>query len=239
MSAPAASAALPRATASSKPTTARASVRAMIDEIAVAAGRGGGADLRQPILARHDLLVVEMAAFLRKALVLDMDAGDAARLVFAHGAHDVELVAVAGIGVGDHRQLDRGGDAAGVVDHLRHRDQAEIGIAERRRGAGAGHVDAVEPGLRDQLRGDAVIGAGCDHHAVPAQQFAKAARLGHRLPPFRLEEAESAARRRPVRVQASLKAPVWRRLATKRPRTPIPSRPRDAGSGTALGIAPG
>ena len=145
----------------------------MISEVGAAAGRGRGADLGQPILARHDLLVVEMAAFLGEALVLDMDAGDPARLVFAHRAHGVELVAVAGIGVGDDRQVDRGGDAAGVVDHLRHRHQAEIGVAERRRGAGAGHVDAVEPGALDQPRGDAVIGAGRDHHAVAPQQLAK------------------------------------------------------------------
>ena len=75
-----------RAIASSNPATARESVRAMIGEIGAAAGGDGGADLGQPILARHDLLVVEMAAFLREALVFDMDAGDAALLVFAHRA---------------------------------------------------------------------------------------------------------------------------------------------------------
>ena len=112
-------------------------------EVAAAARGSGGADLGQPVVARHDLLVVEMAAFLRKALVLDMDAGDPGGLVLAHRAHDVQLVAVAGIGVGDDRQVDRGGDAAGVVHHLGHRDEAEIGIAQGRGGAGAGHVDRV------------------------------------------------------------------------------------------------
>ena len=106
---------------------------------------------------------------------------------------DVELVAVAGIGVGDDRHIDRGGDATGVVDHLRHRHQAEIRIAERRRGAGAGHVDAVEPGARDHPRGDAVIGAGRDDHPVAAQQFAKARGLGHRFLRF-MSLGESLAR---------------------------------------------
>jgi hypothetical protein len=122
-----------------------------------------------------------MAAFLREFLVLDVDAGDPDGLVFAHGPHDVELVAVAGIGVGDDRQGDRRRDARGIRHHLRHRDDAEIGVAQGRGGAGAGHVDRLEAGTLDEPRGDAVIGAGRHHHAVPPQQFAKPRRLRHRL----------------------------------------------------------
>ena len=90
-----------------------------------------------------------MAAFLREDLVLDVHGGDAAPFVFAHRAHHVELVAVAGVGIGDHRQADRARDPAGVVDHLGHAWQAVVGIAERRRGAGAGHVDGSEAGVLD------------------------------------------------------------------------------------------
>jgi hypothetical protein len=159
MSAPAASAALARAIASSSPRPARASVR--------------GANLGDELVARHDRLVVEVAALLREALVLDVQPGDAAPLVLAHGAGGVELVAVAGIGVGDHRNVDGRGDTSGIVGHLRHCEEAVVGIAERRRGAGAGHVDRVEAGLHDGARGDAIVGAGRDHHAAALQQLAQ------------------------------------------------------------------
>jgi len=186
MSAPAAIAALARA---NRLIEARHGTRIGAGddhEIGAAARRGGGTDLGQPILARHDLLVVEMAAFLREALVLDMDAGDPDGLVFAHGAHDVQFVAVAGIGIGDDRQSDRSRDPAGIGHHLRHRHQAEIGIAEHRRGAGAGHVDRVGPGTLDEPRRDAIIGTRRHHHPVAPQEFAKAGRLGHFHPPHRI-----------------------------------------------------
>ncbi len=125
-----------------------------------------------------------MAALLREFLVLDMDAGDPDGLVLAHRAHDVQFVAVAGIGVGDDRQADGRRDPAGIRHHLRHRDDAEIGVAERRGGAGAGHVDCVEPGALYEARRDAVIGTGRHHHAVLPQQFAKPGRLGHDLLPI-------------------------------------------------------
>jgi hypothetical protein len=97
-------------------------------------------------------------------------AGDAARLVLAHRARDVELVAVAGVGVGDQRHRDRARHDGGVVDHLAHRQEAEVGIAARRRGAGAGHVDGGEAGLLDQARADRVVGAGSDRHAGAGEQ---------------------------------------------------------------------
>ena len=62
---------------------------------------------------------------------------------------------------------------------LRHRDQAEIGVAQGGGGAGAGHIDRVEPGPLDQPGGDAVIGTGRHHHAVAPHQIAKTGRLGH------------------------------------------------------------
>ena len=76
-----------------------------------------------------------MAAFLREALVLDVDAGDAAPLVLAHRAHDVELVAVAGVGVGDHRHATAAAMRPALSTISLMVMQAVIGIAERRRGA--------------------------------------------------------------------------------------------------------
>ena len=145
-------------------------------EIRICPGRGGGANLRQIFVERDHRLVVEVAAFLREALVLDVEPGDAALLVLAHGPRHVELVAVAGIGVGDHRDFHRGGEAAGVVRHLAHGEEAVIGVAERRGGAGAGHVHGGKAGLLDGARADAVVSAGRDQQAVLREQPAQSRR---------------------------------------------------------------
>ena len=46
------------------------------EEVLVAACGEGGADLRCILLARDDLLAVEMSAFLRELLILDVDCGN-------------------------------------------------------------------------------------------------------------------------------------------------------------------
>jgi hypothetical protein len=66
-------------------------------------------------------------ALLGHHLVLELDAGDPGLLVELHGADDVERVAVAGVGVGDDRDVDGGGDPAGVVHHLRTGEQPDVG----------------------------------------------------------------------------------------------------------------
>jgi hypothetical protein len=168
--------------ASSKPATARESVRA-IHEVLVATGRGRGADLCDVVLARDDPLAFEMTAFLGEFLILDVNPGNAAALEFAHRAKDVELVAVAGIGIGDDGQPDGGGDAPGIGHHLGHRDETKVGVSQGRRRAGSGHVDRGETGLFDELGSDAIISPGRHHHPLPFQQVSKASRLGHRRLP--------------------------------------------------------
>jgi hypothetical protein len=120
-----------------------------------------------------------MTTFLREFLILDVDSRDAAALKFAHGAKHVELVAVAGVGIGDHRHFDCGGKTPGIGDHFRHRNEAEIGVSQTRRRTGTRHIDGGETGLLDQLGGDAVVGAGCDDHPTLVQQISKPARLRH------------------------------------------------------------
>ena len=141
-------------------------------EVRIVAAGGGGADLREPVLARHDFLVIQMAAALWRDLILDVDARDTGALVVPHRAHDIEFVAVAGVGVGDDRNLHRARHAGGVGDHLGLGEQAEIRIAVRDGRAGAGHVDRGKSSLRDELRGQPVIGARRDHHAWRTQQRA-------------------------------------------------------------------
>src|SRR5208282_592844 len=94
--------------------------------------------------------------------------------------------------------------------------QAEIGIAEAGGGAGAGHVDRAEARLLDQARGDAVIGAGGDDHAVLAQQRAQFARLAHGVSSWSMPpDASGSARPGP---SAGVLAVAWR--ATYRYRRP-------------------
>jgi hypothetical protein len=93
-----------------------------------------------------------VAAALGGDLVLDVQCGGPAQRVLPHGAHGVELVAVARVGVGDDRDRDRAGDAAEVVGHLGHGHQPVVGEAEHRRGARAGQVDGREAGLLDEPR---------------------------------------------------------------------------------------
>ena len=144
-----------------------ARIRARDDEeIRIGAGRHRRAHLGEVFVERDDHLVVEMAALLREALILDMQAGDAAPLVFADGARGIELVAIAGVGIGDHRHVDRGRDAPGIVGHLRHGHEAVVRVAERRGRAGAGHVDGRKARLRDGARRNAVIGARRHDHVL-------------------------------------------------------------------------
>jgi hypothetical protein len=147
MSAPAANAALARRTASSKP------------------------DFRQIFVETNDRLVVEVAALFREALVFDMQAGHAAPLIFPHRARRIELVAVAGIRVGNDRHIHGGGNATSVVGHLGHGQKPVIRIAQRRRSPGAGHVDGTETGLDDRSRRYAIIGTGRDRQTAAPQQF--------------------------------------------------------------------
>ena len=123
-------------------------------------------DLADHLGARDDLLPLVMAAFLRRDLVLDMKPGDPGFLVLAHGADDIDRVAVAGIGVGDDRdryRLDRQPDKADIFDH---RQQPEIGVAAGARVAAAGQVNRGEPGLLDKPRRQRVVGAR--HHRIAA-----------------------------------------------------------------------
>src|SRR5262249_51997467 len=143
------------------------------DELRILPGCDGGSDFRQIFFQRHDHFVVQMPALLREALVLDVQAGDPAPLVFAHGASSVELIAVTGIGIRDHRYVDSRCQPAGVVRHLGHGDEAVVGISERGRGTGASHIDRIKTGLSDSPGRDAVIGPRCHEHAVAAQQLTK------------------------------------------------------------------
>ena len=134
-------------------------------ELVGAARLDGSADLRDELVARDHFLAFEVTASLGRHLVLDVDRRDASRLVLAHGARDVQFIAVARVGIGDHRDIDRPRHHTGVVGHLRLRQQAEVRKAAGHRRACPSHVDRGKPGLGNQPGSDAVIGAGRHDHA--------------------------------------------------------------------------
>ena len=101
------------------------------DEIRIASCVTGGADLAGGLFERDHLLASDVAAAFRADLVFDVDGGDTGVFKIAHGAHDVNGIAVAGIGVRDHRDADRARDVAGVGRHLLAGDEADIGQTEQ------------------------------------------------------------------------------------------------------------
>ena len=75
---------------------------------------------------RDNLFSVQVAAPLGRDLVFDVNGGDADALVFTHGAHEIDGIAISRIGVGDDGNLHRRYNLGGALDHFRHGDQADI-----------------------------------------------------------------------------------------------------------------
>ena len=130
------------------PSTAIASVRAMIMKSLVLARNARGLDLLRAISTRGiTSLPRHVAAALGAHLVLDVDAGDAGLLEILHGVMHVHRIAVAGVGVGGQRDRER------AREHARHastfsdeRHDADVGLAEQRVGeAGARGRGLLKP----------------------------------------------------------------------------------------------
>ncbi|MCY1172748.1 hypothetical protein D9M73_128910 [compost metagenome] len=84
--------------------------------------------------------------------VFDGQRGDAGPLEFDDGAHDVERVAVAVVGVGNHRQLGDTADASGLFSEFAEGDQGKV--------RGAQHLQRCDrtpedPDFEAQVGGDA------------------------------------------------------------------------------------
>ena len=133
--------------ARSKPSTATASVRAMISVSAMA--RESTAALILPTISRrrNQRLVVEMAAALGKVLVLDLDRVGAGAFEQPHGALDIERVTVAGVGVDDEMGGDAVADQRDGIGDFAHADEADVRPPEPRIGDGrAGNIERLETG---------------------------------------------------------------------------------------------
>ena len=208
-----------RSSAASSPSTARASVRAMMTKLRGLSRRGRGAELRRPSRRSVTTCLPSMCPhFLGDDLVLEMDRGDTGLLVLLHRADHVDRVAVAGVGVGDERQLDGLSDAVRVVDHLASSSARPTSgrPSDRRCGAEAGHVHRVESGFLDESSAERVVHARSEYRSTGREQ---------------LPQAPRSIRRRAqiVRHQFSRRVAVdvWRavsRRGSRRARTSRPGR---------------
>ena len=103
---------------------------------------------------RLDRLAVEVAAALGPGLVLQLDAAGPGLLEAPHGVRHVRHVAVAGVGVDQHRQVGTAAHGGQAVEDLAQSGQADVGLARRpARRRVAAQVEAGEAGghRRDRL----------------------------------------------------------------------------------------
>ena len=160
------------------PSTASASVRAMITNCIIGARIDGRLDAIDHLLLRHHFLAGPMAAALGLHLVFDVQSRGAGLDEGFHGARDVERAAPAGVRIHQQRQRAGVGDAADVDEHIVHGADAQIRHAERIGGdAAARQVQRLEAARRRHARGIGVDGA--DHSAAdvpPARRRATAHR---------------------------------------------------------------
>ena len=104
-----------------------------------------------------------MTATLGKILVLNLNRARPSALKQAHGAADVERVAVAGIRVDDQIGANAIVNHGERLEHLAHAHEPEVRSAEPRVGDRCtGDVKRGEAGLLRDQRGECVVDAGSD-----------------------------------------------------------------------------
>ena len=129
-------------------------------EVRILAGIDSRANLLDMLLHGDDLLASHVAAALGHDLILEHYAGGTRVLHFLYGAHDVQYVAVAVVGVGYNGNVGNGADVTQLRDHLRHGHQSNV-----RTGHGDGssqiaaHGDGLEAGALSDNGAQRVIGA--------------------------------------------------------------------------------
>lgn len=114
--------------------------------------------------------------FGRQQGVLDGQRGNPGALQFGDGAHHVQRIAVAMIGVGQHRQLGDTADTRGLLDELAQSDEVEVRRGEDlQRGHRAAEDAHFETEVGGDARGHRVEHRGGVEAAVGVQQLAKVA----------------------------------------------------------------
>jgi hypothetical protein len=144
------------------------------DGVVVLLGVDGRLEAGDGVLAGDDLLAGDVATPLGRGLVLDVDGGDPGLLVLPDRAADVVDAAVAGVTVGDDRQVRRLDLPFRVLDHLAHVDHLQVReakLAQDRRVAR--HVDGVVAGHLRQAGVQRVVGARREDVVLVVQLLAQ------------------------------------------------------------------
>src|SRR6266511_4148716 len=89
-------------------------------------GIHGGPQLADHLLDRDTAAAGHTARLLRGFLILEMDPRDAGLDELLHGPVDLDGIAIAGIGIREHRDVHRQGDTSGIVDDLPHAGDPDI-----------------------------------------------------------------------------------------------------------------
>ena len=139
---------------------------------------GGGGDLGCHVARIRQLLVVEMAAFFRKQLVLDVNGRGAGILEAAHHVHDIERFAIAGVAIDQHRQAAGARHLADEEGDFPDRDDAEIRQAHRSRHRRARQIERGKAGVAGLQRGHSVMRARHLENARSVQEIAEASSGG-------------------------------------------------------------
>jgi hypothetical protein len=122
-------------------------------------------------------LAFDVAASLRRDLILEHDAGEPGIGVTTHRPLDVLCAAEPGVTVADQWYRHGAANVPTLIDHLGIGDQPGVGHAETRsRYREAAHEAELEAGLFDQTRRHRIMAAG--HHQQPRSLQQRAETIG-------------------------------------------------------------
>ncbi len=104
-----------------------------------------------------------------------MERGCTRVFILAHGAPDIERIAIASIGIADERNRNRLGESADIGEHLGHREQAKIGKSARGGRTEAGHINGFKAGAFGEASLETIEDERRDQHRGPVEQLTQAA----------------------------------------------------------------
>src|SRR5690606_25263460 len=112
------------------------------DQVQMATRFGGSGDFCSHIMRVCEFFIVEMAAFLWKQLVLNVDSSGTCVLECTHHMHDIERFTVASVSIDKQRQSTCPCDLADEEGNLIHCNHAEVRYSH---GGGHGSSGEVKP----------------------------------------------------------------------------------------------
>ena len=132
-------------------------------------------DLADHLLRGDQRLVRQMAATFGDGLVLELDSAGAGAFEDAHGALDVQRIAIAGVGVHDQRRLDALADMGQRIGHLAHGHETDVGAPELGIGdGGARQIERLESRIGGDGGGEGIEHPGSEHDSARGEPCAQA-----------------------------------------------------------------